>query len=67
MPTRKKQIPLLRFATEDQSLALPTGIGPAVVGIGIWRLRSLPIAAGTILWSLLALVDDDDEEEGPVE
>ena len=52
----------IRWGTEDQSL---TGIGGTiVVADGIWRLRSLPIAAGTILWSLPALVDDN---EGPVE
>lgn len=40
------------------------GVTTEVGGGGIWRLRSLPIAAGTILWSLPALVDDN---EGPVE
>lgn len=53
----------LRFGTEDQSLVLPTGIGPTVFGVGKWRLRSLPIAAGTILWSPLVFADDDDDDD----
>jgi hypothetical protein len=48
--------------TEDQSLMTIGGTTGA--DVGICRLRSLPIAAGTILWSLPVLVDDN---EGPVE
>jgi hypothetical protein len=56
--TRNEKREIIRFDTEDQSL------GIVLVGNGICRLRSLPIAAGTVLWSPLALVDDN---EGPVE
>ena len=52
----------IRLETEDQSL-MPIG-GATEVDGGMCRLRSLPIAAGSVLWSLPALVDDN---EGPVE
>ena len=42
---------------------MPIG-GATEVDGGMCRLRSLPIAAGSVLWSLPALVDDN---EGPVE
>jgi hypothetical protein len=61
----KKEIEIdsnVRLGTEDQLLTVIGGT--TVADVGMWRLRSLPIAAGTILWSLPAFVDDN---EGPVE
>ena len=50
-----------RFDMEDRSPVLLCTDG------GMWRLRSLPIAAGTIFWSPPVVDVDDDDNRGPVE